>query len=130
MKLFIRVLNYLKKQYSATFSCCNDKSKSQIILTFHLILKTMKNAGSCYAIPQSSVKGNFIRAAEVVMMLVVLFITGCTKSEFNDDSRSADKTTPTVLSVAPGNESNAVPTLSSITVTFSEKMDTSTINKS
>jgi len=61
-------------------------------------------------------------------MLLISFISGCTKSEL--DSEAADKITPTVVSVIPGNESNSVPTSSTMTVTFSEKMDTSTINNS
>ncbi len=85
---------------------------------------------SCYSAsyPLNRVTRILIRVSSVVLM-VVLFITGCTKSEFNNNSESSDKSSPIVVSVTPV-ESSSVPTISAITVTFSEKMDPSTINNS
>jgi hypothetical protein len=90
----------------------------------------MKKTGYCYSIPQSSANRNLIRAYGLPLVLLMSVITGCTKYEYTVDSESSDKITPTVVSVTPVNESRSVPTILTITVAFSEKMDTSTINKS
>src|SRR2546421_190419 len=57
---------------------------------------------------------------------MLLFVTGCGDPDRNTET--AGLTAPTVISVAPANGATGVCSLAVITATFSEAMNTATIN--
>lgn len=63
---------------------------------------------------------------------LIIFITGCTKSDIDETGSESgfDKTGPSVVSVEPSNNKTSVSTLTALSVTFSEKLDSTTISSS
>lgn len=65
-----------------------------------------------------------------LVSFLIIFIAGCTKTDIEETGAESplDKTVPSVVTVEPANNKTSVSTLTTLSVSFSEKMDSTTIN--
>lgn len=61
------------------------------------------------------------------MMLLLLFFSSCSDKKSSPSGPAGDTSPPTVISIVPENSSTNIPLSTSITVTFSESMESSSV---